>query len=265
MCNKTNFHAKSFKNGLKSYEFKGLFALTRHILIIASPFSCAIGIVSNLIVVSTIMYDPNRKTLKEHQYTYMAINAVINSLVLVIYSTNLLSECEMYGFFCSSVRTNKFTQFWRVIIGEYVASFLRLMSNLTYVAFSVNRLSLIGKNHGSFVSYVSEMSVGGFLRRVFAPCLVFSSIRIFKFFPNPMQLDESYPYPIIHFFDRLHPRLVLAYLSLEFIFSFVSNLLFLIVNLAFDIVLVTKLRETIKEKQVRAKEMKIVTTKVQNE
>lgn len=194
----------------------------------------------------------------------MALNSAINSWILLVFSTNLITECEDYGFFCSRVRTYRFSQFYRMIVNEYLSSVLRLLSNLSYMIFSINRLSLIGREHGKFVTYVSKLSVKKFFAWCLMPCGVLSISRLFRFIPNSLQPDASYPYPLVHYFGRINRDLVFAYLAFDFIFSFVNNILFLLVNFILDIILAVLLRQALKEKEKKLIDLNVVVVSNKN-
>lgn len=223
-------------------------------MIFASIFAF-IGIILNWTIIMVIFYKPNRKSLKENQYKYMAANAAINALILFIASTKVLSECELFGFYCSSIRKYKFIQIYRIIVGEYLSSALRLMSNMTYVGFAINRLSLIGKNHASFVTYICKLKMSEFFIRFMTPCFVISLVNAFNFLLNNHEPDDDYPIPIAHFFINLDRNLINVYLSFSFIFQIVDCVFFLFVNLLFDILSVFKLRAVLAEKKEKIKKL----------
>ena len=108
--------------------------ISQFLLVIFTPIVSLIGIVTNLFVLLTIVNKKNRSELKEKHYTYMAINSISNILILVIQILSLINECQYpFGIFCSSVRKYMFVQYFKIIIVETFSSFLRLVSNLTYV------------------------------------------------------------------------------------------------------------------------------------
>lgn len=226
-----------------------------HPMIIIKQIFCVIGIITNLILLSVVVYKPNRKDLKENQYKYMALNALLNILVCVIVLTHIMSECDKFYSVCFRVRSVYFVQYFRMIVGEYLCNALRLMSALSYVWFSINRLSLIGKDHSKFVVKVSKMSIKGFLLRFFLPCLILPVVKIFRFLPNTFQPDLLYPNPIVYHFNFFSASLILVYLSFDVFFDFINNVLFLLINLIVDVILVVSLKETIKEKEKKSEKL----------
>lgn len=181
----------------------------------------------------------------------MGLNAITNLLILMIQMLDLTTECQGFGgIFCSSIRHIPFIQYFKIIVGEYVCNVLRLMSNFTYVAFSLNRLSLVGKSHGKLVVYVSSLTVRKYLTRVMLLCLILSVVKIFRYHPNFYSPDETYPTQIIFLINRVSFSLMFVYLSFNLLFDFINYIAFLIFNLVVDVLLVVALHKTMTEKLV---------------
>lgn len=129
----------------KSFTGFDFIITSQLILLVSTPLVCSFGIVTNLLVVHTVARRTNRKQLKEKQYSYMAINSATLVLIMVIQLVSLLNECHRpFGVYCSSMYKYEIVQYFKIIAGESLATFLRLGANFTYVAFTINRLSLVG-------------------------------------------------------------------------------------------------------------------------
>ena len=193
--------------------------LIHFILIIILPIVCLLGIVSNSLVIYTVTHKSNQKDLKENQYKYMRLNAIFNILILIIEPLTLISECNDYNsLFCSRIRFWKFSQFFKIIFGEYFSNVFRLAANFTYVQFALNRLSLIGKDHGKMVTNASKLKVGQFIGRIVIPCLFLPVIKIFRYLPNSYLIDADYPIPIGYYFKYLNRSLMFVYMSFNITF-----------------------------------------------
>ena len=107
------------------------------------------------------------------------------------------------GIYCSQLTKYPVVQYFKIIFQEYITSFLFMFSNLTYMAFSISRLSLIGKNHSKLTVYVSNLTIGKFLIYVFLPCLALPVVKIFKYIPNFDQPEDEYPHPFVYFFNKI--------------------------------------------------------------
>lgn len=219
-------------------------------LVLALPVVCVVGLVTNSITVYVVSHKSNRKELKEKQYDYMRLNALVNALVLLIQMTTLINECQgSFGLFCSSIRFSKFLQFYRMLVAEYASNCLRLVSNLTYVAFALNRQSLVGRAHGSLITYVSELTISEFLVRISLPCLILPVVKAFRFYPNSILPEQEYPTQLSYYFNKIPASLVFVYLSFNSLFDLINYVGFLIVNFALDVMLAIKMKKTLDEKE----------------
>jgi hypothetical protein len=218
-------------------------------LIIILPIVCLLGIVSNSLVIYTVSHKSNQKELKENQYKYMRLNAILNILILVIEPFTLISECREYNsLFCSRIRFWQFSQYFKIVFGEYFSNVFRLAANFTYVQFSLNRLSLIGKDHGKLVTNASKLEVRQYMGRIVIPCLVLPIIKIFRYLPNSYRIDADYPIPIGYYFKYLNRSLMFVYMSFNITFDILNYVVFLFVNLIIDVNLAIKMKQVIEEK-----------------
>ena len=232
-------------------DIKETMFFLQFIIIVLIPFVCTFGIITNILVVYTVSYKENEKDLKENQYKYMRLNAVFNILILIIEPITLISECQNYdlSIFCSQVRTWMFSQYFKIIFGEYISNVLRLAANFSYVIFSLNRLSLIGLEHGNIISKASKLDLKGFFLRIAAPCLILPVVKIFRFYPNNFLPDYDYPMHIEQFFHDINVSWIYVYLSFNLLYDFTNYVLFLIINFIIDISLVVKMKQILFEKE----------------
>ena len=214
------------------------------------PIICLLEIISNSLVIYTVSLKSNQKELKENQYKYMRLNAIFNILILLIEPLTLISECRDYNsLFCSSIRFWQFSQFFKIIFGEYFSNVFRLGANFTYVQFALNRLSLIGKDHGKLVTNASKLKVRQYMGRIIIPCLVLPAIKIFRFFPNSYRIEAEYPIPIGYYFKFLSSSLMFVYMSFNILFDILNYVVFLLVNFVIDVNLAIKFKKEIDEKK----------------
>ena len=179
----------------------------------------------------------------------MSLNAISNALILVIQGLSLISECQRFnGIYCSMINKSPVAQYFKIIFQAYISSFLILFSNLTYMAFAISRLSLIGKNHGKLTVYVSNLTIGQFLVRVFLPCLALPVVKIFKYIPNFDQPEDEYPHPFVYFFNKISRGKSFTFLSFNILFDLINSFGFLVANLIVDILLAIRLKQLIDEK-----------------
>ena len=251
MCKKS--HHYSNKN-LNKMNFI-IFFMTFHLII--TPLICLFGILTNIQIIFVVI--KNRSTLKENQYIYMAVNSGSNIVILMIQIFELINEChEPFGLYCSAVYKYKVAQYFKIIFGETISSFFRLLSNFTFLAFSINRLSLIGKQNKLF-EFFSKMKIKIYIGIVIIISAIFSLIKAFRFKINTSNPNE--PYPLIFYRMSLivgdlddKPLFVFLFI-MDAIYDFLNYVLFTLINLIFDIVLLVKIRKTLKEKEEKSKKI----------
>ena len=180
----------------------------------------------------------------------MRINAIFNILILLIEPLTLISECRDYNsLFCSSIRFWQFSQYLKIIFGEYFSNLFRLAANFTYVQFALNRLSLIGKDHGKLVTKASKLKVKQYIGRIVIPCLVLPAVKIFRYLPNSYRIEAEYPIPMGYYFKYLSTSLIFVFMSFNILFDILNYVVFLLVNFIIDVNLAIKMKQTIDEKK----------------
>ena len=260
LCNKSNFVPKYINT---YYDIKIAVYITQIILNILSYMLPIFGIVTNLLVIITISSKKNKEEFKDiKQYEYLRMNSICNCLILLIHMISWLNEC-IYPFqvFCPIIRKTIFMQWFKIIVQETFMTALKFMNNFTYVGFAFNRISLIGKDHNKMVKFMSDLGIKKYI--VFSLFISFglSVIKVFEYDINPGFALFSYPISYDYNYARFkQPN------SIFYIFSFISDLfnhvVFLLINLAIDIGLIVKLRQTLNEMLEKAK---VYSTKAQQE
>ena len=250
-CNRSEFEKQTkIKNLLSYYDLKQSSYLVHFILIVIMPLVCLLGIIFNSLVICVVSNKSNQKDLKENQYKYMRLNAIFNILILIIEPFTLISECRDYSsLFCSQIRFWQLSQYFKIIFGEYFSNVFRLAANFTYVQFALNRLSLIGRDHGKLVTNAAKLKMRQYIWRIIIPCLVLPAIKIFRYFPNSYCIDADYPIPIGYYFKYLNSSLMFVYISVNITFDILNYFVFLVVNFIIDVNLAIKMKQTIEEKR----------------
>lgn len=122
------------------------------------------------------------------------------------------------------------------------------MSNFCYVAFAINRISLIGKDQNKLVEFVSQVKIKNYLvvTGIISVCL--SIVKAFKYQINYDHSELNYPYLIESdlYENRGWTRDV--YFGANLISDMFNYLFFVLVNISFDFVMLVRLRKTLKEK-----------------
>jgi hypothetical protein len=192
LCNKSNYQLRSIWDEGDIFILNKKLQIAFKISLYPVSFLCMI---TNIIVILVILMKENSDLFKEYkQYSYFCLNSVVSLVISMIELLSWMTEC-FYPFevFCPEIRKLTAIQFFKIIFKECFVTLLRFMCNFSYVAFALNRISLIGNDHGKLVTVVSEV---GFKKYVLFALLISSSlswIKFFKYEVNYFYPDASFP------------------------------------------------------------------------
>ena len=262
LCNKSTYEAKiwwgTFDYFILSKKLQSVFKIGQYLVAL-------FGIVTNLLVVIVILHKRNKETFKDlNHYSYLWLNSSFNLLILIITFLSWFNEC-FYPFevFCPEMRKTIFNQYFKIIFKEVFVTLLKFMCNFTYVAFALNRIALIGKDHSKIVMFISNLDI-----RIYSVvCVLIScSLSWIKYFEYQVNYFEPHlNYPISNDWDImkmadynydktfLNKYLVLSIsYELYFIYNSISDVInyvvFVIVIIAIDLIMLILLKRALKEK-----------------
>ena len=252
-CNRSNFQ---YRNIITFNEIEKALYTNTIVLNISSYVIVIFGLVSNILIIITLSSKINKTDFKEFkQYDYLRLNSICNCLILTIHMTTWLNDC-IYPFqvFCPVIRKTIFMQYFKIIVQDVLLTALRFMNSFTYIGFAFNRISLIGKDHNKLVIFMCEIGIKKFVGISLFISIVLSVIKFFEYDINYGIALNSYPisydYNISSYLEN--PNMVF------FIINFISDLLnhffLLLLNLAIDIGMIIKLRQTLNERFEKFKE-----------
>ena len=172
-------------------------------------------------------------------------------MISVIEIFSWMTECFYpYQVFCPEIRKLVAIQFFKIIFKECLATGFRLMCNFTYVAFALNRISLIGKDHGKLVTFFSDLGIKKYIGITVFISASLSWVKYFRY--NVNYYDDDSGFPILNeiLFDK--SGFSKAYYILSSLSSFVNYFLFVVVCSIIDICMVVQLRRTLEEKSIKS-------------
>lgn len=224
------------------------------------PIVSSFGLVTNSFIIIAISIQDTKKHLKANHYAYIRLYAIFNLLILFLdIFLPFLSECQTHaGIYCSQIRHFLGVQYLKIIFGEYFSSVLRMASNFAYVGFSLNRLSLIGKDHGKVITFFSKTSSTKYILVCLIPSVILSLSKAFHYQVN--KVDTSFydndlqQYPIEfnrnlkNVFSSNYKILSRLIRISNSIVDITNSLLFILINLILDIILIFKLKKTLSER-----------------
>lgn len=180
----------------------------------------------------------------------MSLNACCNLIIFFIQLFSIATTCQrLNGIFCSRLHKLIVFQFYRIIFVEYVSHVVHVMSNLSYICYSINRLSLIGQKHGKLVTYVSELKLKNFFCKTFLFCLFLPISKMFRFLPNFDNPLNSYPDTFDSKFKVFSFPIILSYVILSIIYNLINSLGFIVINLVVDISILITMKNVMEKQE----------------
>lgn len=220
------------------------------------------GLVINSLVIFVLINKQFEKEFKQKQYSYLIVYSTFNLLVCFIQILSLINECQQpFGLFCSSIRQSLFVQYTKLVFYEFFLHFFISMSNLTYVAFSLCRLSLIGSENNKFIQFISEFDP----KKLILVFILFSTcLTLVKPFKYSIELTvnhddyEQEDFPNLFYKYKTLTDLNLSMfkmrLILDVLYDFVNYCVFVLVNLVIDILLLNRVWQVMLDKEAKMSE-----------
>lgn len=262
VCNKTQF--KPERMGWDKHDWKKLVNIVLLLIDVSIHPISLFGILTNSIIIYMIVSKKNDDIFKGfRQYTYLAAISVFNIAIQVIQIISWIGQCsQTIDLFCPITRKFVAVQFFRIIFKEFFIVHLRFMCNFSYVAFALNRISLIGQNHTKLVEFMTRVNIRNFFIVTTIISALFSLVKGFQLKVNYGRSDELYPTSFeqdfrMRPFDSAIGTLFIA----NFISDFLNYFFFLGFNLGIDVYMLVRLRNTLNEKVNRFADKTTSTTK----
>ena len=256
LCNKTNYHIKDVfdRNDFYIVSVK----LKTAFKVLLYPISL-FGLITNFFVTLVLLKKDNSDLFKGlKHYSYLCLNSILCIMIAVIELISWMSEC-FYPFevFCPEIRKLVAIQFFKIIFKECLVTLFRFMCNFTYVAFALNRIGLIGKDHGKVVTSMSEVGIKKYIVITFIISCIFSWIKGFKY-----QVNYFYPYmnyPISNELYIVETIMSPNFDNFFFIYNSISDLInylvFVVICAIIDVSMVVQLRRVLVEKTNKSESM----------
>jgi hypothetical protein len=131
------------------------------------------------VIITVSKHKKSEEMKDKRHYDFMRLNSGSICCIYVIELIGLMNECN-YEFWCSEISFLEGVQYYKIIFSELIGTFFRFFTNLTYVCYSLSRLSLIGQEHSVFVMKVSKETE---MKKIIAILIVISvPLSVVKYF-----------------------------------------------------------------------------------
>ena len=253
-CNKSNFQIKDIWDESDFYILKTKLQIAFKVLLYPTAF---LGLITNIIVVVVILIKENRELFTEYkQYSYLCLNSIFCIMISVIEILSWMNQC-FYPFevFCPEIRKLVAIQFFKIIFKECLGTMFRFMCNFTYVAFALNRISLIGNEHGKLLTFFSKLGIKKYIGITVFISALLSWINYFTYKVNYFDPRMKFPRLVFYSLQEYGFYIIYVYHIIHLISSFVNYFLFVVICVIIDVCMVVKLRRVLEEKMKKSESM----------
>ena len=260
LCNKSNYRINDIWDQSDFLILNKKLEIAYKVLLYPTAF---IGLFTNIIVVVVILKKDNNDLFKGiKQYSYLYLNSICCIIISLIEILSWMTEC-FYPFemFCPEIRKLVAIQFFKIIFKECLVTVLRFMCSFTYVAFALNRISLIGKDHGKLVTFFSELGVHKYIVISLFISISLSWIKGFKYEINYFYSYLNYPisneiYIFETYGNGFYNKIFTNFFSaFNLISDLINYLLFVAICVVIDICMVVQLRRTLEDRMKKSESM----------
>ena len=255
LCNKSNYKIKDIWDESDIFILSKKMQTAFKIMLYPTAF---LGLITNIIVVVVILKKENNDLFKAiKHYSYLYLNSIFCIIIMVIELLSWMTEC-FYPFevFCPEIRKLVPIQFFKIIFKECLITLLRFMCSFSYVAFALNRIGLIGKDHGKLVTFFSEIGIKVFIGVAIIFSCSLSWIKGFKYEVNYFNPHLNYPMSTEKDISILDANSFNdAYFIINFICDLFNYVVFVIICVIIDICMVVQLRRTLEEKTKKSESL----------
>lgn len=210
-----------------------------------------LGLTTHIIIIIVLLKKENSDLFKEYkQFSYLCLNSVFCLMISVIEILSWMTEC-FYPFevFCPEIRKLIAMQFFKIIFKECLVTVFRFMCNFTYVAFALNRISLIGKDHGKVVTFMSDLGIKKYIGATIFISILLSWMKYFNFEVNYNYSHLNYPIPNEYdILQTIATTFSHAYFISNSISDLINYLVFVLISFVIDLCMIVQLRRTLEER-----------------
>lgn len=250
LCNRHKFNVRSTR--FNSFEMMTICEL---LLIVASSIASLFGIVFNSLVIAVIVNKKFKKEFQKKHYTYMVIFSVSNLFTCACQLISLVNECQKpIELFCSSIRQLVPIQYLKLIFGEFFLYFFMSISNWTYVAFAICRLSLVGSSSNKLVKFISDVGVKKLTAALVLLSVALTIVKPFMFVISSRMFGDD-QFPTLFYQNETFRSLKMSLFKLRFIanilYDFINYCVIVLINLIVDLAMLKSVRDVMREKEAK--------------
>ena len=256
LCNLTSvkFPNNEFENfGFNIYILLSISNVVYFFIsIIVKPVTAFITIFLNILVILVINLKHKILAFKERMYKFLQIQSFFIIIHCILILFKLMNQCVSYGsVFCSSVYTQRVVQNF-FINNEYVTYSIKTCSNISFIAMSFSRYSMITKinsnekSDNAFKRFLKKNLFKTYLIVVIISSFLLNLNKLFEYQVN--DVDFNYYESPIEIFYYCGIMLICNTIKIFFYINLIfNNCLCLLSNVCIDVALYVRIKNNEKK------------------
>ena len=225
------------------------------LLILLKPLVCILALVSNGLTIAVLTNRSLKSEFNDQMYRHILLNAVFNLVYSGIMALKLaVNECLYYqaSVFCSSLYQTNASQYFKIVVVDFLGNTFKTGSNLSYISFAFTRIALVRQQSVHRSVSRQKFSATYFVVFVCVGALL-SGYKLFQYKLNwQHKPQKAFPYEI---YDEVacSTRNLRVPCTLFTAFKFADNavndVLFFVLNVVLDVYLFVLFEREIKSKK----------------
>ena len=255
-CNLTNTNKElPFRGNINSFF---VFEWFQYIIqVYFQTTFCLLGLMTNFITFLVIRQ--KAKPLEKPMYRHVYFNCIFNFFICFFTLISLINVCIFpKTSFCSSIMTSQLSQYFKIYMIYFLTNCLRLMSNISFICFSLSRFFISTSPSNKFAKKFEKLNLRKFYLILLTFCLAFSSFKIFEYDINkghgltnakfPFSSYEYCVYVNSPFYSQNHLSKCKFFEIMILLNNTLNNVVIFLINICIDFLLLRYIREKIRKK-----------------
>ena len=225
--------------------------------IITFPIVCFIGLITNTLILLTILLKRNEKyfgkchTEEIRMFNYIVANASFNIIECSLSILTLASEClGTNSVYCSSIMKSDFVIYFKIFVVAYFGEVMKTCSLLTTLGFSIERYIITSKTEIFILRKLSEQKLKLILGIIFVLSLATSYCKIDEYQKGMFYHFNQDEFPGLNIKKYNTNEMNYPFFIYIYLFHYILNdFILLMLNLLIDLMLVRKIKRDINKKR----------------
>ena len=225
------------------------------LLIILQPILCVLGLINNILTILVIRNNSSKKEFKHSMYLFIQINSYCNIIYCIITGLKLINTCLFYAssLFCSKVYQAHSSQYFKIIVVQFLGNAAKISCNIFYLSFSFNRVILITFNKRKVTARKNTL-IKLYILIILFVSLILSAFKLFQYkINNQIDFRKEDPYELRDEYfcqDDANKFECTLFNWFKISNNVLNDIMCVILNTIFDVILLKNFHKNMKKKSL---------------